>query len=203
MNRTLRLALCGEVDPIEEPQEEQKNKTVLMKGPLAGIFSQALMILYSKKPTESEPGLESQANDAIMAMTAARAAAHVDNHLYDGVGSVAKSIQSAEVEVPFEEDANVYAIDSHSVNPKTILAAAADLPLNRDRRNIMVIDVSGNPKDVNAPYYTEHRSINFDNTKTAENVGLNPALSLECEKYGMTVVVGLEGLIALLGRKQK
>ena len=78
MSRILRLALCGEVDEVQninglKPHDElvsvpeETTDTIKMTGPLSEVYTKALQVVYAKKDLES--GLvatESQANDALM-----------------------------------------------------------------------------------------------------------------------------------------
>lgn len=186
MNNILRIALCGlneeekkELD--KEPQKETKEesteeKTITMTGPLSDVYSKALQIVFAKK--DFDVANESQANDAIMAMAAARANTNVDNHLNDGPASIAKKIESNVVEVIIPEYANVYAIDSDSFTPDTpIKASVAMDTANNKKRNIIVVDYPGE----NASKFLMNEN------------GIR--LEQYCAKLNIKLVYGLESLL--------
>jgi hypothetical protein len=186
MNNILRIALCGLSEeekqeqnkelPKEVKEESAEEKTITMTGPLSDVFSRALQIVFAKK--KLEVSTESQANDALMAMAAARANANIDNQLNDGAATLAKKIESNVLEVTIPEYANVYAVDSDSFTPETpIKASIAMDTANNKKRNIIVVDYPGE---------------DADKVLMSEN-GIR--LEQYCAKLNIKLVYGLESLL--------
>lgn len=194
MLESLKIALCGEVStPIQELPEE---KTITMSGPLSEVFTQALQIVFAKKDMVTEEtkietaGIESQANDAIMAMSALAKQKGFGRTIPGGQtgGNIIKTEISSNV--------GVYAIPVNMVRPDTIPSAASTMigGSKFGQLNYLVLDNSDIViNNENNNHVMDYPLITSTNQYTA--------LESQCAQFGIHLVVGFENLVKILKRK--
>lgn len=205
MNKTLRIALCGlegEVPAGATPPDEDEGQMIVMNGPLGEVMTKALNIAFAKKDkVMGTVSMESQANDAILALAAAKASA---GEPVDGAATAAKSLQANMASGSFGVSSAI-AINVTQATPKAIATyAAAPLPDNisdarlKNRRQFVVIDLDGftiKPGEENVVFAQP----NFNDGKSFQNLGVNmTAVESFCESIGLKMVYGVEGLIRAL-----
>lgn len=198
MNRTLRIALCGLTDEEKQNVQEESNvqqepeqKMITMSGPLGEVYTKALAVMFAKKNlTTQEVTMESQANDAITALIAAKMVANVDNHLDEGVASISKQIESNVVNKGSDYNVNAYVVDPDDFTPEDVVTAAVNNKVNSKSdtdKNFFVIDY--NQPSRNTDYEINTVSKNFD-------------LQSHCESLGMKLIFGMENFIKEIKPKQ-
>lgn len=199
MNKTLRIALCGLTEQELEQnnkdkaaiEKEPEEKMITMSGPLGEVYTKALAVLYAKKDLSTGIiTMESQANDAIMALIAAKTAANVDNHLGEGVASISKQIESNVVSANTDTDINAYVVDPDEFTPEDIMTASVNnkSPLSKPEENYFVIDYN-HPPGPNG-YNLDNIPVNFD-------------LQGHCDSLGMKLIFGMENFIKVIHQKAK
>ena len=138
-------------------------KSVVMKGPLAEVYTKALDIAYAKEaPTDSdEPVLESQAQDATL------------------MQELARQLQSGD-ENTDEDYMTVYGVSKDAVSDKDIVDVTNDIASQeRPADYVLILDVAeqGNGQD---------------NTSNMKMVNLNEALESIVTSYGGKVYSSLK-----------
>lgn len=197
MLESLKIALCGEtIDTLQSQEPISEEKTITMSGPLSEIFTQALQIVFAKKDMVTEEtkietaGIESQANDAIMAMSVLATQKVLVRNIPGGQygGYIIKANTSKNV--------GVYAIPLSMVRADTIPSAASAMigGSNFGQLNYLVLDntptVDGNQES--APVM-DYPAISPTNQYTA--------LESQCAQFGIHLVVGFENLVKILKNK--
>lgn len=197
MLESLKIALCGEtVDTMQTQDPVLEEKTITMSGPLSEVFTQALQIVFAKKDMVTEEtqvetaGIESQANDAIMAMSI------LANQ--KGFGRNIRGSQSGGniIRTQLSSNFGVYAIPVSIVKADTIPSAASAMigGSNIGQLNYLVLDntatVSG---DQDSAPVTDYPVISSTNQYTA--------LESQCAQFGIHLVVGFENLVKILKHK--
>jgi len=201
MNKTLRIALCGEevTTPLEDQIESTdkvdtgEGQTITMSGPLAEIYTKALHVVFAKKNmAQQEVTMESQANDAIMAFAVAKSIAMMDED-----EPTLKDMQANMSNTIYGDDSSAFVIEASKLHPDVIVAASKIVVKNSNNdRAFLVVQLDG----LNNPTILDHQYVmipKFDNSITGQNVGISKEVGLEqyCESLGMELVYGLEGLL--------
>lgn len=196
MSRILKLALCGEVDNVEEKLEpvergSENTDTIKMTGPLSEVYTKALQVVYAK--TEKESGLvaaiESQANDAIMQL-AIRQALSIkrDIVLNDNLNIVEQN------EVLPTESVYVHSRTGSDFNADTLTPVANELAtnINSDTNNRTVLIVEGGDSG-----QTEF------NTLVEETGDLTVRAATEnlCKSMGVELYYSFESFVKSLQKK--
>lgn len=202
MNKTLRIALCGvqeepehsELIAVDKPVAEGEGRTITMTGPLAEIYTKALAVMYAKPdPTTLITSLESQANDALVTMAAARASL---GGAKGGAATNTKAIQ-ANIVSNAATGMNIaaFAAGVKNLTPEVVISATHVLPVKENTRTFFIVDLDGFPM---TPPLTDGLKLadpRFDNTIT----GATSKFITAMESLGRwEVVFGLEGLIEAL-----
>lgn len=190
MNKTLRIALCGlnseELEQVKKEKEERElpaeQQTITMSGPLGEVYTKALAVLFAKKnPVTEEVTMESQANDAIMALIAAKSAANIDNHLGEGVASLSKQIESNVLTTSYDKSVNAYVVDPDDFTPEDIATAYVNKKIptkSIPADNYFVIDYN-----------------NADSNYGLDNIPLSFNLQQHCDAFGMKLIFGMENFV--------
>ena len=196
MNKILRIALCGLNDEEIKQSEEEKKKDleaqdkepeqtmITMSGPLGEVYTKALSVLFAKKDSVTgEITMESQANDAIMALIAAKTAANIDNHLGEGVASISKQIESNTLVSDKDYNTNAYIVDLDDFTPEDVVTAAVNNKVNNKSNkdeNYFVIDY--NHPEGSSGYNLDNIPYNFN-------------LQAHCDRFNMKLVFGMKNFI--------
>lgn len=203
MNKTLRIALCGlENDKKEEDTKEvvdDENRTIQISGPLSEIYTNALRVVYARKdPVTEQTSMESQANDALIAMSVARAA----------ISGYSTNVTNKDVQSDLSDNidgANTagYAINISKVNNQVVIDASQKLSpaIKQGRRAFLIVDMDGfilplNKTDGHKVVYPE-----FDHSMTVYNPSFTKSLVDNTFGMGLEMVFGFEGLLKALKQK--
>lgn len=196
---SLKIALCGETDEKQNPVDE---KTITMSGPLSEVFTHALQIIYAKPPEvvdNGEAALESQANDAIMAMSAFNKTKGYDMTAPGGQqgGKIIKG--------NFAENMTVFAIPMSQAKSDIIPTAVTELAnagcnLGMQRNYLVVDDEMYNQANSTSPTFTKHVPVEFDQEAP---IGKYTALESQCSAFGLELVVGFENFLKILRKNQR
>lgn len=196
MLESLKIALCGETTDMMDTQHPVEEKTITMSGPLSEVFTKALQIVFAKQDMVTEEtkietaGIESQANDAIMAMSVLARQKGLARNIPGGQygGNIIKADTN--------QNAGVYAIPLSAVTADTIPSAASAMIGNNNfgQLNYLVLD---NTATVNGDQDTvpvmDYPSISSANQYTA--------LESQCSQFGIKLIVGFENLVKILKAK--
>ena len=203
MNKTLRIAFCGlEGQPAEGDAPQEEGQSLIMSGPLSEVMTQALNIAFAKKDKVfGTVTMESQANDAIMALAAAKAVAGIPQ---TGAAEAARSLQ-VDIEGGPASIASALAINVSQATPAAInIYAATPLPKEvseqrlKNRASFVVVDLDGfslKPGQDGVVFAYP----NMADGKSFQNAGINmTALEAFCTAAGQKMVYGVDGLIKAL-----
>lgn len=196
---SLRVALCGE-EPVQKKEEPQE-QTITMTGPLSEVFTKALQIVFAKDDlaTLKDTALESQANDAIMAMSI----------LNKQKGVVDNSINNQHVNRIIQGyypcNFGVYAVPVSSITPELIPTAltslARDSVPGTEQKNFIVIDID----HIEQSNSSNPTFLNYKPVVTSETIPQHPYAALEahCRDFGIGLIVGFENLVKELKKPLK
>lgn len=196
MLESLKIALCGETTDMMDTQQAPEEKTITMSGPLSEIFTKALQIVFAKQDMVTEEtkietaGIESQANDAIMAMSILARQKGLARNIPGGQygGNIIKADTS--------QNAGVYAIPLSAVTADTIPSAASAMIGGsnfNNQINYLVLDDEVAASTANDPMGVSYLEISPNNQYTA--------LENQCSQFGIKLIVGFENLVKILKAK--
>lgn len=200
MNKILRLALCGvdigstikegampaeNVETGKAPvvqEDEDKEQTILMTGPLAEVYTKALQIVFAKKdPVTQETSLESQMMMAAAVSDATTAMKEETDKKRDIINRRRKipTIRKG------ERTTNVFVSEPRMVSSEVVIMAHKQL--TRDDRSILVVDYGPNA------YLQENKNFLLSKLKL-------DSLKEQCDHFKVKLVFGMEELVAELKR---
>jgi len=191
MNKTLRIAFLGmteqevkeqDTQDIDEERSQEDQPTIVMTGPLSEIYTKALSVVYAKKDTvTNQVNFESQANDAISALHAVRAA--YGDSTPQGVATSARQLESNTFK-PLKRNIRAYITDHSTLTDSDIAEAANDNFLNSDANdntdNYFVVDYVYDA--------TKPNTVTFDESYFATTES-------RCEKLNMKLIIGMENFL--------